>query len=325
MAQKVLVVGGAGYIGSHMVRSLIEAGDKVVVFDNLSTGHRAMVPRKVKIIKGDLNKKSDVRAALSHDSYDAVMHFAASSLVGESVENPLKYYRNNVSAFVNLLDSMIEAKVKRLIFSSTAAVFGEPAETPLKEESLKRPTNPYGRSKWMIEQMLQDADAAYGIKHVILRYFNAAGAHSSGELGEDHDPETHLIPNLMRAILGRGKALTVFGTDYPTPDGTCVRDYIHVEDLCEAHRLALKWLMKGKKSGVFNLGTGTGYSIREIIREAESIAGKKVPVKYGPRRPGDPSILVATSEKAKKIIGWKAKKTLRDILETAWRWHKNEN
>jgi len=253
------------------------------------------------------------------------MHFAASSLVGESVENPLKYYRNNVSAFVNLLDSMIEAKVKRLIFSSTAAVFGEPAETPLKEESLKRPTNPYGRSKWMIEQMLQDADAAYGIKHVILRYFNAAGAHSSGELGEDHDPETHLIPNLMRAILGRGKALTVFGTDYPTPDGTCVRDYIHVEDLCEAHRLALKWLMKGKKSGVFNLGTGTGYSIREIIREAESIAGKKVPVKYGPRRPGDPSILVATSEKAKKIIGWKAKKTLRDILETAWRWHKNEN
>lgn len=322
MAQKVLVVGGAGYIGSHMVRSLLEAGNEVTVFDNLSTGHRNMVPKKVKFIKGDLNKKVEIYNALSRNPFHAVMHFAASSLVGESVSNPLKYYRNNVSAFVNLLDAMMETKLKRLIFSSTAAVFGEPAEIPLKEDSLKKPTNPYGHSKLMIEQMLKDADAAYGVKHVVLRYFNAAGAHSSGEIGEDHAPESHLIPNLIKAMLGKSKPLTVFGTDYPTPDGTCVRDYIHVEDLCEAHRLALKWLTKEKTSGVFNLGSGTGYSIREIIREAESIAGIKVPVKYGPRRAGDPSSLIATSEKARKILGWKAQRTLRDILETAWRWHK---
>lgn len=321
MAHKVLVVGGSGYIGSHMVRSLQASGKVPVVFDNLSTGHKAFIPRGCLFYNGDANSASDLKKVFSQHKFDAVMHFAASSLVGESVEDPLKYYRNNVAAFTNLLGTMLEYRVKRMIFSSTAAVFGEPDEIPLKETSKKLPANPYGRSKFFIEQILQDADKAYGIKYVSLRYFNAAGAHPSGDIGECHDPETHLIPNLMKALLKTGKPLTVFGTDYPTADGTCVRDYIHVDDLCEAHLLALKWLIKNKKSDVFNLGSGKGYSIKQIIDLAESVTGRTVPVKFGPRRPGDPSVLVASSAKAKKILGWKPKRSLKDILETAWRWH----
>lgn len=326
MAHKVLVIGGAGYIGSHMVRCLRDAGDEPVVFDNLSTGHRRFLPANVRFIKGDLNQYSQICSALRKEKFSAVMHFAASSLVGESVQNPLKYYKNNVAAFVNLLEAMIQSRVRRIIFSSTAAVFGEPEEVPIKESAVKKPTNPYGRSKLMIEQMLADAFKSYGIQYAVLRYFNAAGAHEAGGIGERHHPETHLIPILMNTLLGvHSKPLTIFGSDYPTADGTCIRDYIHVDDLCDAHKLALDWLFSREESGDFNLGSGKGYSILDIVREAEKVTGKKVPVKKGPRRAGDPSTLVASSAKARAVLKWRPRRKLSDILSTAWQWHQHEH
>ncbi len=322
--KKVLVVGGAGYIGSCMVRTLIAHRFPAVVFDNLSTGHRDLVPRGVPFVRGDLRSPRDVRAAFRLHDVDAVMHFAASSLVGESVQDPLKYYGNNVSACVNLLRAMGEHGVKRFIFSSTAAVFGEPARLPIREDDPKVPTNPYGQSKLAIEHMLRDVARTGTLSYVILRYFNACGAHASGEIGERHDPETHLIPNILKALTGEKKKLVIFGDDYPTPDGTCVRDYIHIEDLCDAHLLALKALRRGMKSDVFNLGNGSGYSVKAILRAVEKVAGRRVPFTVGPRRPGDPARLVASAAKAARALGWKPKRTLEDIVSSAWRWESKD-
>jgi UDP-glucose 4-epimerase len=317
---KVLVVGGAGYIGSTMVRKLMETGHLPVVFDNLSTGHRHFIPKRVPFVKGDLRNFEEIRTALKKHKVDAVMHFAASALVGESVQNPLKYYDNNMTACVQLLKAMQEAKVKKFIFSSTCATFGEPERVPIREEDPKSPTNPYGQSKLMIEHMLKDHAKATDFCYVALRYFNACGAHAGGETGEMHDPETHLIPNILKVLTGEKKELQIFGDDYDTADGTCVRDYVHIEDLAEAHLSALEKLDKGMKSDAFNLGSGDGYSVKEIVRAVEKVTGKKVKVKMCPRRPGDPATLVAGSEKAGKILGWKPTRTLENIIQTAWRW-----
>ena len=320
---KVLVVGGAGYIGSNMALKLLEAGHSVAVFDDLSTGHLNFVPKKALFIKGDLKKYKEILSALRKQKPDAVMHFAASALVGESVANPLKYYDNNILAMVQLLKAMRDCQTKRLIFSSTCAVFGQPKQLPIHEEAPKDPTNPYGRSKWMIEQMLEDYSKAEDFRYIVLRYFNACGAHPSGEIGERHQPETHLIPNILKVLTGEKKVLEIFGDDYDTPDGTCVRDYIHIEDLAVAHLLALEALASGMKSNGFNLGTGDGYSVKEIITAVEKVTGKKVKIKVSPRRSGDPARLVAGAEKAKKVLGWTPKHDLESIIRTAWNWEKS--
>lgn len=318
MNKNILVIGGAGYIGSHMARFLLESGFNPVIFDNLSTGHKEFIPKKTAFIKGDLRVEKDIHKAFVKYPIDTVMHFAASSLVGESVQNPLKYYENNVCACVNLLKAMREHKLKKIIFSSTAAVYGEPETLPIKEDSVIKPANPYGRSKRMIEKILEDTALTGCLSYIALRYFNAAGAHPSGEIGEKHDPETHLITNILKAAKGDKKELTIFGNDYPTKDGTCVRDYIHVQDLCFAHLLALKAL-KGKiKNEIFNLGNGNGYSIKEVIETAEKVTGKKIKIKIGPRRPGDPAQLIASAQKAKEMLGWQAQYGLEEIISTAW-------
>jgi len=322
--KKVLVIGGAGYIGSHMVRALLREKVPVAVFDNLSTGHRSSVPKGVPFIKGDLQKPGDIRAVFKRLEVDAVMHFAAACLVEESVENPIKYYENNVMACVHLLKAMVDCRVKRFIFSSSCAVYGEPKKVPMSEAHDKAPKNPYGRSKLMMEEMLRDVSAAYDFSYIALRYFNACGAHASGQIGERHDPESHLIPNILKAASGRRKSVTVFGDDYPTRDGTCVRDYIHVDDLAQAHLLALKALKRGIKNEAFNLGIGEGYSVRQILKEAERVTGKKIKVILGPRRPGDPSALVAKPDKARKVLGWKPRRHLRDIVSSAWNWERKE-
>lgn len=314
------MVGGAGYIGSHMVRFLKKAKHRPIIFDNLSTGHKAFIPKGVDFFKGDLKTPRDIDAAFKKYKIDAVMHFAASALVGESVVDPLKYYENNVSAFVNLVKGMQKRKVNLLIFSSTCAIFGEPVNLPMREDDPKSPANPYGQSKLMIETILKDTAASSDLRYVALRYFNACGADPNGEVGELHDPETHLIPNILKALCGKAKELTIFGDDYETSDGTCVRDYIHIHDLCAAHLLALEALKRGMKSDYFNLGSGDGYSVKEIIKAVERVTGKKVPFKVGPRRPGDPARLVAGSEKALKILGWKTKIGLQEIIQTAWNW-----
>ncbi len=321
---RILVVGGAGYIGSNMVRMLLEKRHKVVVFDNLSTGHKEFVPKEAVFFKGDLRSIRDVESIFKLYKIDAVMHFAASALVGESVENPLKYYDNNVSACINLLKAMVAHKVNYFIFSSTCATFGEPKKVPMDETHEQNPVNPYGRSKLMIEKILQDLSRADQMNYVALRYFNACGAHPSGEIGERHDPETHLIPNILKVATGEKKELMIFGDDYDTPDGTCIRDYIHIEDLATAHLLALEALNNGMKSDFFNLGSEKGYSVKEIIRAVERVTGKKIKAKVSPRRPGDPARLVAKSDKAKKVLGWKATYDLEGIIETAWRWHRKE-
>ena len=317
---KVLVAGGAGYIGSNMVLRLLEAGHQVVIFDNLSTGHRRLISKKADFVQGDLRKFEDIQAALQKHKVDAVMHFAAAALVGESVENPLKYYDNNVLATAQLLKAMQEAKVKQFIFSSTCAIFGEPKRIPILEDDPKEPANPYGQSKLMIETMLQDHARATDFRYVALRYFNACGAHPSGEIGEIHDPEAHLIPNILKVLTGEKKELQIFGDDYDTPDGTCVRDYVHIEDLAAAHLLALEALEKGMKSDVFNLGSGSGHSVKEIVRAVEKVTGKKVKVKMCPRRPGDPAKLVAGADKARKVLGWEPQHDLESIIRTAWQW-----
>ena len=322
---KILVAGGAGYIGSTMVRRLAEAGHKPVIFDNLSTGHRRLILKGSVFIEGDLRNFKDIHSALKKYSVDAVFHFAAAALVGESVTNPLKYYDNNVLATVQLLKAMQLTRVKKFIISSTCAVFGEPKRIPILEEDPKSPANPYGQTKWMIETMLADHAKATDLRYIALRYFNACGAHSSGDIGEIHEPEAHLIPNILKVLTGEKKELQIFGDDYDTPDGTCVRDYVHVEDLAEAHLLALEYLKKGKKSDAFNLGSGTGYSVKEIVHMVEKITGKKVKFKIAPRRPGDPARLIATSAKAGKVLGWRPKKSLEDIVRSAWSWESKKS
>jgi UDP-glucose 4-epimerase len=322
--EKVLVVGGAGYIGSHMVKDLLDTGYGVITLDDLSTGHRELVPGG-EFIEGGLADQVLLEKLFSTHKISAVMHFAAFSLVGESVEKPLKYYRNNMAATTELLDSMIRHNVKRFIFSSTAAVYGEPVETPIAESHPCNPTNPYGASKIAVERMLKDCDSAYGLKYISLRYFNASGADESGKIGERHHNETHLIPLILEVATGRRENIKIFGANYPTPDGTCIRDYIHVSDLTRAHLLALKALLSGGDSAVYNLGNNRGYSVREVIELARKITGKPIPAIEADKRPGDPAVLIASSDKIKKALGWKPEyEDLETIIKTAWVWHQRE-
>ena len=313
----VLVIGGAGYIGSHATRALRSAGHDVIVFDNLSTGHEFLASG-FELIKGDVLDAAALKRVLPR--VDAVMHFAAHAYVGESVSNPKKYFRNNVEGGLSLLNAMLESGVKRIIFSSTCAVYGEPARIPIDENTIRQPVNPYGVSKLFFEQALESYDRAYDLRFACLRYFNAAGADESGEIGELHDPEPHLIPLALSAAAGTGRELRIFGSDYPTPDGTCVRDYIHVNDLADAHVKALEHLASGEESFVANLGTGTGYSVQQVISAVEKATGKTVRRKLGARRPGDPPALVANPAKAQALLRWKATRGLHEIVDTAWRW-----
>jgi UDP-glucose-4-epimerase GalE len=318
---KVLVIGGAGYIGSHTVRQLVARGHEVWVYDNLSLGHRQAVSPDQLLI-GDLKDADHLDHALLIYRIEAVMHFAACANVGESVTHPAKYYQNNVVNTLNLLDRMRRHSIQRFVFSSTCATYGIPERVPITEETPQQPINPYGRTKLMIEQALADYCSAYGLGYAALRYFNASGAAADGSIGEDHSPETHLIPLVFQNILGIRPHLEIFGTDYPTPDGTCIRDYIHVDDLADAHILALEKLEPGSALK-YNLGIGRGYSVREVIQMAEAISGKKVNVKEGPRRPGDPAELVASPAKVMRELGWKPDYLELDrILETAWNWHR---
>jgi UDP-glucose 4-epimerase len=316
----VLVVGGAGYIGSHMVKVLCEAGCEVVVLDNLVTGHRAALPEGVTFIEGDMADRAILDALLEQHSVGAVMHFAAFIEVGESVRSPGKYYRNNVAATLVLLEALVDHGIDRLIFSSTAAVYGEPRYTPIDESHPREPINPYGRSKWMVENILEDYRRAYGLRSVILRYFNAAGAHPDGSLAERHDPETHLIPIVLETSTGKRTHVSVYGHDYPTADGTCIRDYVHVTDLCNAHLLALRYLEKGGDSAAFNLGNGGGFSVREVIETARAVTCCAIKVVDGPRRDGDPAVLVADATAARNALGWQPEYTrLEPIVEHAWK------
>ncbi|MBI4756206.1 MAG: UDP-glucose 4-epimerase GalE [Betaproteobacteria bacterium] len=317
---KVLVVGGAGYIGAHMVDTLVQAGHEVSTLDNFSTGHREAVLGG-DIIEGDLADRDGLRKLFSVRRLDAVMHFAASALVGESVANPALYYRNNVSNTLNLLEAMVEAGVRNFVFSSTAAVFGEPESLPIDEAHPKHPINPYGRTKRMVEEMLGDFDAAYGLRSVSLRYFNAAGADPAARIGERHDPETHLIPLVLQAASGRRACVRVFGRDYDTRDGTCVRDYIHVLDLCQAHLLALDHLRRGGESTALNLGNGDGYSVQEVIDVARRVSDRPIRVEDADRRAGDPARLVADASAARRVLGWAPRfGDLETIVTHAWNW-----
>lgn len=316
----ILVCGGAGYIGSHMVKMLGNKGCKVVTFDNLSSGYIDAVLCGI-FVPGCLSNTHALRDLFSRYKFDAVMHFASYIQVGESVQNPATYYLNNVANTFNLLQVMTEFKVKRFIFSSTAATFGEPQYTPIDERHPQQPINPYGRSKWLIEQTLPDFYHAYGMRSVCLRYFNAAGADPECQLGERHEPETHLIPLLLQVASGRRKNISVFGSDYDTPDGTCIRDYIHVQDLCEAHWLALQYLQQGGTTQNFNLGNGFGFSVKQVVDTAKVVTGKGIEVVYANRRPGDPARLVADSSLARKILGWQPSYSdLDNIVQDAWRW-----
>ncbi len=320
---RVLVAGGAGYIGAHMVRALLAAGHQVSVLDNLATGHRASVPETVDLIEVDLLDSPAVAAAVAAARPEAVMHFSARSLVGESVVEPALYYANNVTGTLHLLAAMRAAGCTRFVFSSTAALFGNPERTPIDESHPVAPINPYGASKQMVEQILAHFDAAYGLRYCALRYFNAAGAAPGGAIGEDHRPESHLIPLVLKTALGQREAITVFGTDYATADGTCVRDYIHVDDLCTAHLLALDHLAAGGDSRRYNLGNGAGFSVREVIDTACAVTGRKIPVVEGPRRPGDPDTLVADSGRIIADLGWRPRyPELSTIIDHAWQWHR---
>lgn len=319
----ILVVGGAGYIGSHLVKELVETHE-VVVLDNLSTGFKDSVDSRAVFIQGDLGNEEDLEAVFTAYSIDAVMHFAANSLVGESVKDPLKYYQNNVAATLTLLKVMLKYDVKNFIFSSTAATYGIPSVEIIEEKTPTNPINPYGQSKLMVERILADFSSAYGLNYVVLRYFNAAGAHATGGIGEKHDPETHLIPIILQHLLGQRENISVFGDDYDTPDGTCIRDYIHVTDLAEAHILALQSLLNGKNTtATYNLGNGQGYSVKEVIEMCESVTGKKANVVIADRRNGDPAMLVASSERIYEELSWKAKRNLEEIIVTAWEFHQN--
>ncbi|ABR46534.1 UDP-glucose 4-epimerase [Alkaliphilus metalliredigens QYMF] len=318
----VLVCGGAGYIGSHTVLALLKEKVEVIVLDNLSKGHREALPSEVKLYQGDLRDEKLLAGIFIDNEIDGVIHFAADSLVGESVEAPLKYYENNVYGSLSLLKAMAKHGVKKIVFSSTAAVYGEPREVPIVEESLTLPTNPYGETKLAVERMLKWAQEAHGIEFVVLRYFNAAGAEEEGTIGEDHSPESHLIPLVLEVALGKREKIYIFGEDYPTEDGTCVRDYIHVMDLADAHLLALKRLQRGEGSGTYNLGNGKGFSVQEVIETARRITGKPIPAEMAPRRAGDPAVLIASSDKARKELGWTSQyDSLEKIIGTAWKWH----
>ncbi|MED4228228.1 UDP-glucose 4-epimerase GalE [Neobacillus cucumis] len=320
----ILVVGGAGYIGSHLVKELVEKED-VVVLDNLSTGHREAIDKRAIFVRGDLGNEEDLQMVFRSYPIKAVMHFAAYSLVGESVVDPLKYYENNVASTLTLLKVMMKFKVKNFIFSSTAATYGIPDVELIDETTKTAPINPYGQSKLMVEQMLADFSKSYGLNYVVLRYFNAAGAHESAAIGESHDPETHLIPIILQQLLGAREKVSVFGSDYDTPDGTCIRDYIHVTDLAEAHILALEALLSEEKSAeTYNLGNGLGFSVKEVIETCERVTGVKANVEMADRRSGDPSRLVASSDKIFTELGWKAERRLERIIEDAWRWHQKQ-
>jgi UDP-glucose-4-epimerase GalE len=314
---KILVVGGAGYIGSHTARVLRKAGMDVLIYDNLSTGFDFLA-KGFEMIVGDVHDTKKLLDAVKQT--DAIMYFAANHYVGESVQNPRKYFRNNVEGGLNLLNTVLDAQKKYLIFSSTCSVYGAPEKMPITEDDPRLPVNPYGVSKVLFEQALEAYDTAYGLKSARLRYFNAAGADESGEIGECHDPEPHLIPLALRAAGGYGPELQVFGTDYPTPDGTCIRDYTNVVDLAEAHVIALQHLQAGNPSFTVNLGTGEGSSVKQVISTIEEVTGKKVPHKIVPRRAGDPPALVADPTNAQKLLKWKTKRTLRDSVQTAWNW-----
>lgn len=321
----ILIVGGAGYIGSQVNKELNLQGYETVVFDNLGHGHKDFVKWGV-FQEGDLSEIQDIRRVFEKYPIQAVMHFAAFTYVGESVDDPQKYYLNNLRNTLNLLQVMLEEKVKYLVFSSTCATYGEPQEIPITENHPQNPISPYGRGKLMMEQILADYSQAYHLNFVSLRYFNAAGADPDADIGELHQPETHLIPLILDVAAGNRDNIQIFGTDYPTPDGTCVRDYIHVLDLADAHIKALNYLQKGGESDVFNLGNGRGFSVKEVIETAEKITGEKIRVKEAERRPGDPPVLVGSSDKAREILGWKPEYAdLSMIIETAWKWHKKIN
>lgn len=320
MKGDILVVGGAGYIGSHMVRRLVEAAYRPVILDNLSGGRREAAG-SARLVVADLGDASALDALMQAFDFKAVMHFASFIQVGESVAEPSKYYDNNVGNTVRLLDGMLRRQVKNFIFSSTAAIFGEPEYVPIDEKHPRAPINPYGRSKLMVEQILADFDRAYGLRSSCLRYFNAAGADPDGETGECHDPETHLIPLVLQAASGRRAAITIYGENYETPDGTCIRDYVHVRDLCDAHLLALEALLEGGPSTHYNLGNGAGYSILEVIEAVERVTGSPITRESGPRRPGDPPVLVADSTLAKSALRWRPRfADLDTIIRHAWRW-----
>jgi UDP-glucose-4-epimerase GalE len=319
---EILVVGGAGYIGSHMCKYLHENGMRPLVLDNLSQGHRRAV-QWGPLYEGDMDDPDLLRQIADRHEIRAAMHFAAFCYVGESVREPLKYYRNNIGATLGLLSLLQERGIDKFIFSSSCATYGEPETLPIPEDHPQRPINPYGRTKLMMETILDDLDAAHGFRSICLRYFNAAGADPDGAIGEAHDPETHLIPLVLRAALGQGEALTIFGNDYPTADGTCIRDYIHVTDLAQAHFLALRQLLDGGGSARYNLGNGNGYSNLQVIETAERIAGVEIPYAFAPRRPGDPAALIGSADKAARELGWRPRfATLESIVETAWNWHR---
>ena len=318
---KVLVTGGAGYIGSHTVRLLAAQGHDVIVYDNLSKGHREAVIGQ-RLVQGDIFDGELLEETLRRNEITAVVHFAAYSLVGESQEKPEAYYKNNVCGTLNLLETMLRCGVKKMVFSSTAAVYGEPQAALISEEMTKNPTNVYGRTKLIMENAMEDYSRAYGLKYKALRYFNACGADPAGDIGEDHNPESHLIPLVLQTCLGQREAIKIFGSDYPTPDGTCIRDYIHVNDLAKAHLLALEDLEGGGESAAYNLGNGNGFSVRQIIEAAEAVTGIKIRKDEAPRRSGDPAVLVAGSEKIRRELGWQAEFTeIKEIIATAWRWH----
>lgn len=319
----ILVTGGAGYIGSHTVAALLERGDEVVVIDSLQTGHKEALLGG-KLYEGDLRDKELLKKLFAENQIEGVIHFAANSLVGESMQNPGKYYDNNMYGTLCLLEAMNEAGVRRIVFSSTAATYGEPEKTPIEETDRTEPTNVYGETKLMMERMIRWYDRVLDVRYVALRYFNAAGAHESGKIGEDHRPETHLIPIVLQTALGQRSHISVFGEDYPTEDGTCIRDYLHVSDLADAHLRAIDYLKNGGESDVFNLGSGSGFSVREIIETARKVTGKEIPVKTEPRRAGDPAILIASSQKARDVLGWTpARENIETIIASAWNWHQS--
>ncbi|GAB6990813.1 UDP-glucose 4-epimerase GalE [Paenibacillus pini] len=319
----ILVTGGAGYIGSHTVAALLERGEEVVVIDNLQSGHRSALLGGT-LYEGDLRDKELLAKLFNEHHIDAVIHFAASSLVGESMQKPIKYFDNNVYGTLCLLEAMDAAGVKNIVFSSTAATYGEPEKVPIVETDRTEPANVYGETKLMMERMMAWFDKVLGMKYVALRYFNAAGAHEGGQIGEDHRPESHLIPLVLQTALKQREHIAVFGEDYPTPDGSCIRDYIHVSDLADAHLRAVDYLRKGEESNVFNLGIGSGFSVNEVIETAKKVTGLDIPVVKQARRAGDPAVLVASSEKARSVLGWNPQRTeLEDIIQSAWSWHQS--
>ncbi len=322
---KILVLGGAGYIGSHTVYELIDAGEEVVIIDNLQTGYAKAIHPKAVFYKGDLRDREFLDSVLEKEKdIDAVIHFAANSLVGESMIKPLKYYDNNLCGTKTLLEALIAHGIDKIVFSSTAATYGEPERVPILESDRTDPTNTYGETKLSMEKMFKWVGKANGLRYVSLRYFNACGAHKSGKIGEAHQPETHLIPLILQVPNGKREAISIFGTDYPTKDGTCVRDYIHVTDLAQAHILAVKYLMEGKESNIFNLGNGVGFTVKEVIETARKVTGLPIKAVEEDRRAGDPAVLIASSQKARDILGWKPEHdSLEEIIDSAWNWHKS--